>query len=215
MARKKISKIRKKSCIRCYRLKAFSLFHKRSDNKRKRRNVCAKCENEYARKWHSSNREARIGKMREWRTLNKEKFLLSKRSYNIRNREKLAEKSRKRYWSNPEKYRDISNQYRKSHLREHADAVRLRTHRKRANGGSFTIEQWEFLCNKYKNKCLCCKRKRKLTIDHIVPISRGGKDCIENIQPLCGTCNSIKHDKTIDYRPKEKTKKERTNKRIA
>jgi 5-methylcytosine-specific restriction endonuclease McrA len=51
--------------------------------------------------------------------------------------------------------------------------------------------------------CLCCKQKEpdiKLTEDHVVPLSYGGTDFVENIQPLCGSCNSKKHVKTVDYR---------------
>ena len=31
---------------------------------------------------------------------------------------------------------------------------------------------------------------RNFTIDHIVPQSRGGTDHLENLQLLCGACNS-------------------------
>lgn len=40
---------------------------------------------------------------------------------------------------------------------------------------------------------------RNLTIDHIIPESRGGNDHIENLQPLCGYSNSVKDDRPQEY----------------
>ena len=34
-----------------------------------------------------------------------------------------------------------------------------------------------------------------MTIDHIVPKSKGGDNSLENLQPMCHTCNSRKADK--------------------
>lgn len=49
-------------------------------------------------------------------------------------------------------------------------------------------------------KCLNCGTSENIAIDHIKPISEGGLDTIDNLQPLCQSCNSSKGSKTIDYR---------------
>ena len=52
-----------------------------------------------------------------------------------------------------------------------------------------------YLFGKQEGLCNGCKTLfpyRNLTIDHIVPKSKGGTDHIDNLQLLCGACNSTK-----------------------
>lgn len=44
------------------------------------------------------------------------------------------------------------------------------------------------------------KEGRRLHIDHIKPLSRGGTNKLSNLQLLCQPCNNRKATKTIDYR---------------
>jgi 5-methylcytosine-specific restriction endonuclease McrA len=71
------------------------------------------------------------------------------------------------------------------------------------NGGRYLPEQFDLLCHVYGDVCLrCMTSESRLTADHVVPVSKpGGTSWITNIQPLCGSCNSSKGDKTIDFRP--------------
>lgn len=40
--------------------------------------------------------------------------------------------------------------------------------------------------------CVWCGRTRNLEIDHIIPMSTGGQNILENLQTLCFTCNHVK-----------------------
>lgn len=74
--------------------------------------------------------------------------------------------------------------------------------RKLAAEGRFTKDEWLALCTKYDNLCLACGKREPLTVDHIVPLAKGGSNWISNLQPLCRSCNGRKHTQTIDYRTK-------------
>jgi len=64
--------------------------------------------------------------------------------------------------------------------------------RERNAVGSHSLEDWGNLIIEFDNRCAFCRHKEKLTKDHIIPLSEGGTDYIDNIQPLCRNCNSKK-----------------------
>jgi len=92
--------------------------------------------------------------------------------------------------------------YKKDPQQKEQTAVKNSVRRTRVtkSGGAFTREQWVALCRSYRFRCLCCGKRKKLTVDHVVPVSRGGTSFISNIQPLCDTCNKAKSSKTLDFR---------------
>jgi len=60
------------------------------------------------------------------------------------------------------------------------------------------------LGRKFGFKCLSCESGEHLEVDHIEPVSIGGKTEFSNLQLLCKQCNLKKGVQTIDYRPNEK-----------
>lgn len=48
-------------------------------------------------------------------------------------------------------------------------------------------------------ECACCKMTSRnripFQVDHIVPLNKGGKTVVENLQILCRVCNGTKGDK--------------------
>ena len=77
--------------------------------------------------------------------------------------------------------------------------------RKQAAEGSFNTEEWELLLSQTP-RCPRCDRlwdeipkpangRAVIHRDHIIPLAKGGNNYIENIQPLCYSCNSKKGDR--------------------
>ena len=108
---------------------------------------------------------------------------------------------------NHEKKLEIQRKYRESHK----DEIRKNGRERMAliRSGDFTKEEWEDIKKKFDYRCACCGTKEpeiKLETDHIVPISKGGKNIKENIQPLCRKCNTKKNVKIVDYRQHQEVK---------
>jgi uncharacterized protein YdaU (DUF1376 family) len=66
--------------------------------------------------------------------------------------------------------------------------------------GKHTAAEWEAMLDAYGRQCLKCQSTENVVKDHIVPIYQGGDDSIQNIQPLCVSCNSRKGRDTTDHR---------------
>lgn len=129
-----------------------------------------------------------------------------------------CERKRKLVWynRNKKKVRSQQKEYRNTHNTHSLDNLRRfhknnpykgseyanrRRIRVKENGGSFSAKEFELLCALYGDMCLrCFDTNTKLTVDHVIPLVLGGSNGIGNIQPLCRTCNQIKHTETTDYR---------------
>ncbi len=83
-----------------------------------------------------------------------------------------------------------------------SEAGAVRHYRRAQRWGSdsdYTAAQWETLVSHFGNVCLACGAN-DVTVDHVVPLSRGGSNTLLNLQPLCRQCNSIKGESCRDYR---------------
>jgi 5-methylcytosine-specific restriction endonuclease McrA len=159
---------------------------------------------EYMANWHQSNRERRrddkAQRRRNMRVVNPEAARAADRAeYAKRAEAKLAQK-KAYYEANKEKIR----QKRADHyqLNKHACDLRVRN---RKQGLSVIDEtqpgDWTRLLQVFGPFCMApgCTSP-DVTLDHVIPFSRGGRHHFSNFQLLCRSCNSKKGTKTIDYR---------------
>jgi 5-methylcytosine-specific restriction endonuclease McrA len=116
-----------------------------------------------------------------------------------RNRDKRTAENKAWREANQDRVRENIRRWRREN-REHSNLMsRLKKQRRRA-AGNLTHADWSLVLAVYGSACLSCG-KDEATIDHVVPISLGGLNDIANVQPLCGSCNSSKGARWIDFRP--------------
>jgi len=147
------------------------------------RNRCRRCKADYQRQKDRARAALRPRKVRTWQG---ERVREWKRGYYRANRERIIASVVE--WQ-----------------RQHPDQVRAKVERRRsllsAAEGAFTPSEFQTLCQRYDWQCLACaSQDRRLTVDHVIPLTSGGGNSIENIQPLCGSCNSRKRKRSIDFR---------------
>lgn len=173
---------------------------------------CTPCQAEYNHLWREKNLEYQS----QWRKNNPEYHIQYQRRWRENNLEKARERQRRWRKDNPEKIAEHDAQYRKRNLKKVKERIRqwkddnpekerANSNRRRAWKNKVVSQTYDFeaICAQYENKCLCCDRGDvDLTVDHIIPISWGGPDIADNIQPFCLSCNSGKgNHHATDYRP--------------
>ena len=116
--------------------------------------------------------------------------------YRIINAEKAKLKTREWRYADPERAKKSRNESRARHPEKARESARRRKLLKKSIEGSHTLDDRAEIMRLQKGKCAICKVKfndnKKPTIDHIIPISKGGTDYKKNIQLACGPCNSAK-----------------------
>lgn len=176
---------------------------------------CKYCQQEHNNRWAKKNPEkvneiqkryrerhpdeVRVASQR-WRLKNPEKARKSDKNWRENNLQKARDNSKK--WHENNRY-TRTRQNREWH-QNNPDRVKEKRHRRRAlefnAGGQFTAADWKAIVKQQNGRCLACGQKKKLTADHIVPLSRGGSNDASNIQGLCLSCNDSKGTKIKDYR---------------
>ena len=73
-----------------------------------------------------------------------------------------------------------------------------------------TKEQRQRVFDRDNHKCVYCGTFHNLTIDHIIPLIKGGSSDDDNLQTLCKSCNYSKKDSTLNqdspkHEPSRKT----------
>ena len=169
-----------KACSKCGEVKPLGEYHKQ---KGKQDGVRAEC------------KVCRVITTAAYREANKDQIAAGKRAYYEANRDKVIADSRAYGKANPDKQNARNRAWAKANPEKIAEKSQRRRARKKANG-VYQITNKD-MRRIYGSPCAACGATGDMTADHVIPINRGGHHSIGNLQPLCGACNSSKHDRLM------------------
>lgn len=174
-----------KACKKCGEVKGLDEFYRHKQTLDGRLGSCIKCFRAAEKRRRADNPEA------------------------IRARDRA-------YWAaHPDSKRAKDARYKAAHRSEHAESAskwnrehpeRFKTHLynnyARRNGvePGHTYEQWQAKLAMAGGRCVMCGSEKNITRDHIIPLAAGGSDSIDNIQPLCRSCNTRKANQRRESR---------------
>ncbi len=90
--------------------------------------------------------------------------------------------------------------------RANPEKVKAKRHRRRARKanakGTFTADDWKQRLAYHDYRCIYCgvekheTKEKYLTMEHLIPLSRGGTNWPSNLAPSCKSCNCSKGTRT-------------------
>jgi len=186
-----------KKCKHCLETKPLDEFNNCTSSSDGKNYICRECSRLKSRMQYAKNPERHQEQSRRSRQKHIERDLARKREYYKENRQTRLEKNREWQTNNPEKVRDCKRRWK----RNNPDSAKVYKHARRAKTkGTFTVNEWQELLARYGGGCLACGSTDNISVDHVIPISKGGSNTIDNIQPLCRECNCKKGTNDWDYR---------------
>ena len=164
-------------------------------------------------KWRKENPEKHKALRNKWKKDNPEKVKAEKARWFKENRDKENKRSAEWKRNNPkktkacfsrwrikniEKMKKLLSEWRKAHPETCRAYCNNRRSLKIGNGGKLSPGLEAKLLAFQKNRCAICRTSLKKTghhLDHIIPLTRGGKNIDSNAQITCPTCNLEKNSK--------------------
>ncbi len=101
--------------------------------------------------------------------------------------------------NNPERVTELGRNWRQRNPEKVAANNRKQHSARRAVKGHFTDEDLRQILERQKHRCVYCKvtlTRRTKSLDHILPVSKGGTNWPDNLQFTCRSCNCRKHNRT-------------------
>lgn len=193
-------------CSGCGFIKLWTEFY-RAKTARGVSVYCKGCQSAIGKRYYAANREHHHEIVLRWMHEHPQQVAAHRAKH--RASETYAQTVKEYCAKNRDKIRAQSQNW----YRSNSDKAVAKIHRRRSrlkSAGAFSAAEWRALLRFWRNRCVCCgitgekTKLGRLTPDHVIPLSAGGSNTIDNIQPLCMPCNKSKAVKAIDYRIKQR-----------
>lgn len=200
-----------RKCSKCGVDKNPSEFFKDSRGRGGLRSSCKQCDAQRGREHYLRNRDKRLAWQKKYYQANQEKAIEYARQWRKDNpdkcreyhrvyAERYPEKERKRHFLKSRRYALENPEARKLASRKwssrNKEKVALKNAERRAKAKEFLVTEKD-IAKIRSSSCLNCGTSDSISIDHVVPLARGGKHSVGNLQPLCKPCNSSKGAKLM------------------
>lgn len=169
-----------KACTKCGETKPLDSFGVQRDRKDGRTSACRDCRRAQSREWKAANPEKVRAENVRYLADNRERRNAYQREWNARNKAKVSAANRRWREANPDKWARAATA---SKARDRTSDVR-----------DVTAKDFRRLL---QDPCQQCDTTESLSIDHIIPLARGGRHAVGNLQILCIDCNQEKANRTM------------------
>ena len=218
--------MQEKKCPKCGEIKLIDQFYKNVTRRDGLTSWCKECSNESHKNYVKDNSEhmKEYGRKRYWENpehhrkirrksnvTNAESIKEARKIYYQNNKDKILEKDKEYYQRNKSAINKRNNEYyqRNKDLFK-IKAINRKKRVKYISDGTIKLESLNKMYEEQNHKCAYCGcdlEENQKHLDHILPISRGGKHTIKNVHWTCAECNLSKGNKTEEeWLTKEKMK---------
>lgn len=167
-------------------------FNRRNERKSGLASHCKKCEHERVKAWRKANPEKY--RAQDERQRGSEASRRAMRNYYYRNKEKSRERSRRRQKEKKEALREYKMQYFQSNRERFAAYCRNRYALKQQAEGTHTYGEIQQMYKDQGGLCAYCETDLGgyWHVDHMQPLTKGGRNDWTNLALTCPTCNMSK-----------------------
>jgi len=206
-----------KTCTRCNQPKSKDEFYADHRVYDGRRSVCKQCQDTVNNQYRTQHKNEVEAQRAAYREAHKNENQAYQKQYRAIHRQELSEKKRAYYnqsdvrdakqlhdrayhASNKESRAETMKRWRQTDAGQASRANSCAKRRSRVGDNIISTTEWQLIMSNANWHCVYCDialTPENRSLDHVVPLSKNGSHCVDNLVACCRTCNSSKKDKPV------------------